>query len=76
MSEHCPDCRHYKRRSEQLEMELNEKYDIIKACGEWYHAWQDRSISRMREANLKLREAISHYLREPLTKQKNPGEQS
>ena len=36
-------------------MELNEKCDIIKAAGEWYNAYQGRSIGRMKDANFGLR---------------------
>lgn len=54
---------HYKHRSQMLSDSLDVDFDIRAAACEWYEAWKGRSITAMRDANLRLRDAVEKWHR-------------
>lgn len=52
---------HYKRRAEMLADSLDTDLEIRAAACEWYEAWHGKSVSAMRDANLRLRAAVEKW---------------
>ncbi|MDD4888666.1 MAG: hypothetical protein PHU85_01955 [Phycisphaerae bacterium] len=53
---------HYRRRAEQLSESLDTSLEIRAAACEWYAAWKGKSITAMKDANLRLRDAVEKWL--------------
>jgi hypothetical protein len=54
---------HYKRRSQMLSDLLDVDLEIRASACQWYDAWKGRSVTAMKDANLRLRKAVESWNR-------------
>lgn len=54
---------HYKRRSQMLSDSLDVDLEIRASACQWYDAWKGRSVTAMKDANLRLRKAVESWNR-------------
>lgn len=52
---------YYKHHAEMLAMSLDDSLEIRAAACQWYEAWKGKSVSAMRDANFRLREAVERW---------------